>query len=154
MDIQCTWQDKDGTPCGQRAHGDGDLCLWHNRRVDKSDAYIIPLLEQELLIRSGNISGFQLQGIHWPKAEIPGGILREASLSDAILPHADLSGADLSDADLSRCHLSGANLEGQPFAALIFPAPTLATPICAAATFAKRHSTAPSYSVQTSAVPI
>ena len=109
---ECTWQDASGTPCGQRAHGEGDLCLWHNPRVRKTDAYIIPLLEQELLLRSGNIAGFQLQSLNWPNAEIPGGILREVDLSDGILPNADFSGADLSNADLSRCHLSGANFEG------------------------------------------
>ncbi|TVR42880.1 MAG: hypothetical protein EA402_10530 [Planctomycetota bacterium] len=108
----CSWRDDSGAECPRQAHGDGQLCLWHNPRVDKRAAYVIPLFEQELLLRNSHAAGFELSGLRWPTAELPGVILREAVLCDAILHDADLSGADLSDADLSRANLSGANLRG------------------------------------------
>lgn len=88
-----------------------ELCLWHDPRVRKDDAYLPTLLEAADRIADGDLDGFHLVGLHWPEASLAGRSLRCADLRDAVLDVADLSGADLAGANLRRASLKRANLQ-------------------------------------------
>jgi len=99
-------------PCGHPATGDANLCLWHNPRVAKSDTYARDLLMQADALGQGDLSEFQLAGLHWPDAHLPLRRLTRADLRDAHLDGADLSGCELSHANLRRTSLKRADLRG------------------------------------------
>src|SRR4051812_1944973 len=57
--------------CPHPATSEGGLCLWHNRLVSKSDAYVRGLLTQADALGQTDLSEFHLAGLQWPGAHLP-----------------------------------------------------------------------------------
>jgi len=101
----------DRPPCPRVAAADGDLCPWHNPKVDKSAPYVGETLSS--VIRDAgppDLEECHLIGIDWPGAHLAQANLKGADLRDANLRGADLQGADLRGAQLRRADLQGADL--------------------------------------------
>jgi uncharacterized protein YjbI with pentapeptide repeats len=99
-------------PCELATGPDGELCPWHNPRVDKAAAYVADTLAE--LIRSqdhADLEECHLVGLMWPGAKLTKGNLRGADLRDANLRNADLTKVDLRGAQLRRADLRGATLD-------------------------------------------
>jgi uncharacterized protein YjbI with pentapeptide repeats len=99
-------------PCPHAVAADSVLCLWHNKQVRKSDPYVRDLLKRVDAMTQGDLAGFHLAGVEWPKASLPLRNLAGADLRDTIFDDADLSGAELSHANLKRASLKRADLRG------------------------------------------
>lgn len=87
-------------------------CIWHNPLIKKSSDYIPDLLLKSSRESSGNLEGFHLAGLFWPRAELAGQCLRDADLRDAILDGGNFAGSDLSKAVLRRASFKNADLHG------------------------------------------
>jgi hypothetical protein len=99
-------------PCPHPAAGDGELCIWHNPAVAKSDDYVAEVLAHADELAKGDLAEFHLAGLVWAKAALPLRNLRAVDLRDAFLDGADLGGADLGGANLRRASLKRADLRG------------------------------------------
>ncbi|HYE04959.1 MAG TPA: pentapeptide repeat-containing protein [Planctomycetota bacterium] len=98
--------------CPHLAAGDGDRCIWHNRKVSKDGEYVAALIGEADAATGGDLEAFHLAGLRWPRARLGGRQLRDADLRDASLDLADLQLADLRGATLRRAGLRGADLRG------------------------------------------
>lgn len=119
-------------PCPHPLPPGAAVCIWHNARVLKGDAYVARLVAQAVAAAAGDLAEARLAGLHAPGirlaqadlaradlrdavldgADLRGAKLAGASLRRASLKRADLTGADLSDADLAGANLGGAELAG------------------------------------------
>jgi Pentapeptide repeats (8 copies) len=99
-------------PCPHMAVDGSNYCLWHNTGIIKSDPYVRDLLKRADASTQGDLAGFHLAGLQWPKAMWPLRNLAHADLRDAHLDGADLSGSDLTGANLKRASLKRVDLRG------------------------------------------
>jgi hypothetical protein len=90
----------------------GTHCIWHNPLVRKNSDYVPNLLVRSSKDSNGNLEGFLLSSLFWPRAELANQNLRDADLRDAVLDHGNFAESDLTKAVLRRASFKNADLHG------------------------------------------